>query len=414
MQKSALIKLCLSAAWLAVSGWMFAAPPPIQRGQLKRGAPVQTAQKPESVKEAAAPVKAAPVKAAPPKVSPAKQAPQKVLPARKLAPPKAAPAKKPAPPKPLPPKPAPPSVEPAKPAPPPPPAPARGVSCAPMAPYRGAIAIDADTGRVLFSDNMRKLAYPASVTKLMTFLLVLEDMQAGLYGPNDRAEASERAASMEPSKVDLRPGQSMTIDDLLLCIMVKSANDAAEVLAEHSALRHRRRRGAPTANVPPAELCAEFVERMNRRARELGMRDTRYASPNGLPPPGGSKRGFDVSTAADLVELGKVVVRMPKALSYTKRPWCKVTDGSGKPLLLAAHNYFLPGTKDKDGLGAPVPGCDGLKTGYTAASGSSIMLTASRNGRRVIVVVLGSAGRHNREKAAGAILRDALDAICIW
>ena len=414
MQKSALIKLCLAAAWLAVSSWMFAAPAPIQRGQLKRGAPVQTAQKPEPVKEAAAPVKAAPVKATLPKVSPTKPAPQKVLPARKLAPPKAAPAKKPAPPKPLPPKPAPPSVEPAKPAPPPPPAPARGVSCAPMAPYRGAIAIDADTGRVLFSDNMRKLAYPASVTKLMTFLLVLEDMQAGLYGPNDRAEASERAASMEPSKVDIRPGQSMTIDDLLLCIMVKSANDAAEVLAEYSALRHRRRRGAPTTNVPPAELCAEFVERMNRRARELGMRDTRYASPNGLPPPGGSKRGFDVSTAADLVELGKVVVRMPKALSYTKRPWCKVTDGSGKPLLLAAHNYFLPGTKDKDGLGAPVPGCDGLKTGYTAASGSSIMLTASRNGRRVIVVVLGSAGRHNREKAAGAILRDALDAICIW
>ena len=414
MQKSALIKLCLAAAWLAVSSWMFAAPAPIQRGQLKRGAPVQTAQKPEPVKEAAAPVKATPPKVSPTKPAPQKPALQKVLPARKLAPPKAVPAKKPAPPKPLPPKPAPPSAEPAKPAPPPPPAPARGVSCAPMAPYRGAIAIDADTGRVLFSDNMRRLAYPASVTKLMTFLLVLEDMQAGLYGPNDRAVASERAASMEPSKVDLRPGQSMTIDDLLLCIMVKSANDAAEVLAEHSALRHRRRRGAPTVNVPPADLCAEFVERMNRRARELGMRDTRYASPNGLPPPGGSKRGFDVSTAADLVELGKVVVRMPKALSYTKRPWCKVTDGSGKPLLLAAHNYFLPGTKDKDGLGAPVPGCDGLKTGYTAASGSSIMLTASRNGRRVIVVVLGSAGRHNREKAAGAILRDALDAICIW
>jgi D-alanyl-D-alanine carboxypeptidase (penicillin-binding protein 5/6) len=283
-----------------------------------------------------------------------------------------------------------------------------------MEPYRGAIAVDADTGRVLFSDSMRRLAYPASVTKLMTFLLVLEDMQAGLYGPNDRAEASALAASMEPSKVDLRPGQSMTIDDLLLSIMVKSANDAAETLAEHSALQHRRRRGAPTANVPPAELCAEFVDRMNRRARELGMRDTRYASPNGLPPPSGSKRGFDVSTAADLVELGKVLVRMPKALSYTKRPWCKVTDGTGKPMLLAAHNYFLPGTSDSKHLCAPIQGCDGLKTGFTAASGSSIMLTASRNGRRVIVVVLGSAGRHNRERAAGTILRDALDAICIW
>ena len=409
MQKSAFFKLCFSVAWLAVSSWMLAAPAPIQRGQLKRGAPAQTAQKPEPVKAAAAPVKAAPSK-----VSPAKPAPQKVLPARKLTPTKATPAKKTAPPKPLPPKPAPPSAEPGKPAPPPPPAPARGVACAPMVPYRGAIAVDADTGRVLFSDNMRRLACPASVTKLMTFLLVLEDMQSGLYGPNDRAEASALAASMEPSKVDLRPGQLMTIDDLLLSIMVKSANDAAEVLAEYSALQHRRRRGAPTANVPPAELCAEFVERMNRRARELGMRDTRYASPNGLPPPSGSKRGFDVSTAADLVELGKVLVRMPKALSYTKRPWCKVTDGSGKPMLLAAHNYFLPGTSDSKKLCTPVPGCDGLKTGFTAASGNSIMLTASRNGRRVIVVVLGSAGRHNREKAAGAILRDALDAICIW
>ena len=430
MQKSPLIKLFISAAWLAVSSWMFAAPAPIQRGQLKHGAPVQTAQKPEPVKEAAAPAKAAPstvspakpapqkalpAKPAPQKVLPAKKlAPQKVAPAKKLAPQKVAPAKKPVPPKPAPPKPEPPSAEPAKPAPPPPPAPAKGVSCTPMAPYRGAIAVDADTGRILFSDNMRRLGYPASVTKLMTFLLVLEDIQAGLYGPNDRAEASALAASMEASEVDIRPGQSMTVEDLLLAIMVKSANDAAEVLAEHSALRHRRRRGAQTANVPPAELCAEFVERMNRRARELGMRDTRYASPNGLPPPRGTKRGFDVSTAADLVELGKVVVRMPKALSYTKRPWCKVADGSGKPLLLAAHNYFLPGTKDKDGLGAPVPGCDGLKTGYTAASGSSIILTASRNGRRVIVVVLGSAGRHNRERAAGAILRDALDAVCIW
>ena len=294
----------------------------------------------------------------------------------------------------------------------PPPAPA--ASYGPRAPYRGAIAVDADTGRVLFADNMRTPGYPASVTKLMTFLLVLEDVQAGLYRLDDRAVASPLAASMEPSSVGLRPGQSMTIHDLLLSIMVKSANDAAETLAEHAALAHLRRRGAPPQDVSPADLCAAFVARMNRRAQELGMRDTRYASPNGLPPPGGSKRGFDVSTAADLVELGKVVVRMPKALSYTKRPWCKVTDGSGKPLLLAAHNYFLPGTKDKDGLGAPVPGCDGLKTGYTAASGSSIILTASRNGRRVIVVVLGSAGRHNREKAAGAILRDALDAICIW
>ena len=283
-----------------------------------------------------------------------------------------------------------------------------------MAPYRGAIAVDADTGRVLFSDNMHKLAYPASVTKLMTFLLVLEDIQSGLYGPDDRAPASQLAASMEPSSVGIRPGQSMTVHDLLLSIMVKSANDAAEVLAEHSASAHLRRRGELTPSVTPAALRAKFIERMNRRAKELGMRDTRFASPNGLPPPAGSRRGFDVSTAADLVQLGKAVVRMPKALSYTSRASCKVTGGDGTPLTLSAHNYFLPGTRDAQRLAVPLQGCDGLKTGYTERSGSSIMLTAHRKGRRVIVVVLGSAGRHERERAAGHILRDALDAISIW
>ena len=417
MQKSRLVQTCFSAAWLVAAGWMLAAPAPIRRGQLIHGAPQQQpaanatpapAAPAKATTAPAAPAKATPVKAGPVKAAPAKTAVvKKPPPVKKPVAAKPAPSVKPTPPA----RPAP-SVKPAPPAKPVPSHPT--ASFGPCAPYRGAIAVDADTGRVLFSNNMRRRGYPASVTKLMTFLLVLEDIQAGLYKLNDRATASVFAASMEPSKVDIRPGQSMTIDDLLLAIMVKSANDAAEVLAEYSALQHRRRRGAPTANVPPAELCAEFVERMNRRARELGMRDTRYASPNGLPPPSGSKRGFDVSTAADLVELGKVLVRMPKALSYTKRPWCKVTDGSGKPMLLAAHNYFLPGTSDSKKLCTPVPGCDGLKTGFTAASGNSIMLTASRNGRRVIVVVLGSAGRHNREKAAGAILRDALDAICIW
>jgi len=372
MQKSGLVKSSFVAAWLVASGWMFAAPAPIQRGPLKHGAqPPAAAQK--QVRS----------KPAPPKATPAK---------KPLHPKAAAPVRKPQPAKPV----------------------SAAASYVPRAPYRGAIAVDADTGRILFSDNMRTPGYPASVTKLMTFLLVLEDIQARLYGFNSRAVASPLAASMEPSSVGLRPGQSMTIHDLLLSIMVKSANDAAETLAEHSALAHRRRLGAPLEGATADELCAEFVERMNRRARELGMHDTRYASPNGLPPPRGSRRGFDVSTAADLVELGKVLVRMPKALEYTSCPSCTVTDGSGKPLTLVSHNYFIPKNPDPKRLCTPLPECDGLKTGFTAASGSSIMLTARRNGRRVIVVVLGSAGRHEREAAAGHILRDSLDAVSIW
>jgi len=409
MQKPGFVKLCSSAALLVAASWMFAAPAPIQRGPLLHGAPAQAAQKPASA-AAASPKAAAPKAAVAPKTVAPKAAPPKAVPAKKSLPPKAVSAKKPLPPKAAPAK----KPAPSKGTPPPSDAAAKSVQCFPREPYRGAIAVDADTGRVLFSDNMRTLAYPASVTKLMTFLLVLEDVQSGLYKLDDSAVASALAASMEPSKVDIRPGQSMTVNDLLLSIMVKSANDAAEVLAEHAALAHRRRRGAPTENVPAAELCEEFVARMNRRARELGMRDTRYASPNGLPPPNGSNRGFDVSTAADLVELGKILVRMPKALSYTSRASCKVTDGSGKPLTLAGHNYFISGTRDPQHLGTPLSECDGLKTGYTEKSGCSIMLTAKRNGRRVIVVVLGSRGRHNREKAAGTILRDALDAISIW
>jgi len=284
----------------------------------------------------------------------------------------------------------------------------------PRAPYRGAVAVDASTGRVLFADNEDTAGYPASVTKLMTFLLVLEDLQAGRYARTDRAAGSVYAAGMEPSKIDIRPGQTVAVEDLLFALMVKSANDAAVVLAEHAAWV----RGGGTGPIPQdaksRERVEAFVARMNRRAQELGMLKTRYESPNGLPPGLKERRGFDTSTAADLAKLARQVVRIPGALKYTSAVRYTIKEGLDQPRGLSTHNYFLPGSHDKDGLAHPVPGCDGLKTGYTAASGSSIALTACRNGRRVIVIVLGSAGRHQREAAAGNILRDALGALSFW
>ena len=284
----------------------------------------------------------------------------------------------------------------------------------PRIPYRSAIAVDIDTGRVLFADHERTTAYPASVTKLMTFLLVMEDVKAGLYGLSSPAAASAYAASMEPSKVDIRPGQTMTVEDLLYSLMIKSANDAAVVLAENSAWARSGGKGPLPPGTKGRAWVDAFVARMNRRAHELGMDSTRYASPNGLPPGAKEKRGFDISTAADIAKLCRHVVRMPGALKYTSCAYRTVTGGAQKPISLGTHNYFLPGSHDKDGYAHPVPGCDGLKTGYTAASGSSIALTASRNGRRVVVVVLGSAGRRTREDAAGNILRDALGAVSVW
>lgn len=284
----------------------------------------------------------------------------------------------------------------------------------PLAPYRGAIALDAGTRRVLFADHADRTAFPASVTKLMTFLLVLEDIAAGRCALADRVAGSAYAASMEPSRVGLLPGQTMSVEDLLFALMVKSANDGAVALAEHAAWIHGGGRGP----VPPAAdsraLVRAFVARMNRRARALGMASTRYESPNGLPPGREEARGFDTSTARDVATLCCALVRIDGALRFTSAAARTVTAGDGRPLFLATHNYFLPGSRDRDGYARPVPGCDGLKTGYTMASGSSIALTAARGARRVVVVVLGSAGRSAREAAAGQILQDALGALAVW
>lgn len=284
----------------------------------------------------------------------------------------------------------------------------------PLAPYRSAIAVDAGTGRVLFADHADRTAFPASVTKLMTFLLVLEDVQAGRYALSDRVAGSAYAARMEPSSVGLQPGQTMTVEDLLFALMVKSANDGAVALAEHAAWIHGGGRGPVPPSAESRELVRAFVARMNRRARELGMASTRYESPNGLPPGLKEARGFDTSTARDLAKLCRAVVRIDGALRFTSAAVKTVTAGNGKKLALVTHNYFLPGSRDTKGYARPVAGCDGLKTGYTRASGSSIALTAARNGRRVVVVILGSAGRHEREAAANRIFRDALDAVSVW
>lgn len=290
-----------------------------------------------------------------------------------------------------------------------------GAGKGPMDPYRGAIAVDADTGRVLFADNVDRTGYPASCTKIMTFLLVMEDVAAGRYSVSDRAVASAYAASMEPSSVGLKAGQSMTIDDLLYSLMVKSANDAAIVLAEHSAYRLRGPKAPPQSSIASAELVDAFVSRMNRRARELDMRSSRYASPNGLPPgPGIRGKDFDVSTARDLSKLARTVAVTPGALRYCSPAQKTVLDGKGEKLTLQNHNYFVKGNVDPKRCCEALPECDGLKTGYTQASGSSIVLTAKRRGRRVVVVVLGSSSRSSREAAADALLRDALASVSLW
>ena len=287
-----------------------------------------------------------------------------------------------------------------------------GVSCDP---YVGAISADADSGRILFTDRADKKGYPASVTKLMTALLVVEDVEAGKYSFADRAPASQRAISQQPSSVGIKLGQTMTIGDLCKSIMVKSANDAAVVLAEYAGL-HGVGAVSPKPDAKPGQSgeYEAFIARMNARAKELGMENTVYTSANGLPPEkdrrGNALRAFDSSTAGDLLKLAHEIIKHPKILEWTSLAKTTVTDGSGNPLELYNHNNFLAGTRDTP----KIEGCDGLKTGYTDAAGSSIVVTAKRKGRRVIVVVLSSAGRKLRDDNAARLVNDALGAVSGW
>ena len=272
-----------------------------------------------------------------------------------------------------------------------------------QSPYVGAISADAKTGRVLFQANADSAAYPASVTKLMTLLLVLEDVEAGKYDFSTSIVATDEATRLsEPSWLDLRPGQSMTVDDLLTALMVKSANDAAIALGVHSA-------GSFDA----------FVARMNARAKELGMTRTRYYNPNGLPPVSrdGNKvrrypwKEFNVSTCSDQLKLALELVKRPQVFRYTSQKIASVTDGSGQKQEFVNHNNLMVKNRQKvfnpDGTEA----VDGLKTGYIDAGGSSIILTGKRGDSRAIVIVLGSASAKERDESAGRLLLDALDAL---
>ena len=274
-------------------------------------------------------------------------------------------------------------------------------------PYVGAIAVDAQTGRVLFRDHSDALARPASVTKLMTALLVLEDVAAGKYNFNAVVTATPDVYKAEPSWVGVKPGETMTVDSLLYALMVQSANDAAIMLGVHS-----------------AGSLEGFVARMNGRAAQLGMSSTRYYNPNGLPPKrkNGAK-DFNVTTCEDQVKLAREILKHTRILKYTSvKVWPATYDGvrpiTGLNLAkqpeqrkFINHNNVM--VKDKlkiynpDGREA----IDGLKTGYIDAGGSSVVLTGVRNGKRAIVIVLGSDTARLRDDNARRLMIDALGAL---
>lgn len=269
-------------------------------------------------------------------------------------------------------------------------------------PYVGAIAVDATTGRVLFAENADVTAYPASITKLMTAFLVLDDVKAGRLSLGEMVTASPTRTKRDvhlrqPSAIGLRPGQSVSVDTMLKAIMVKSANDAAVFLAEKC-----------------SGSMEKFVERMNAKAAALGMKSTKFYNPNGLPPYklGAKGDGFNVSTASDLSKMAIALLKThPEILKYTSLKVCELDlPGQGR-IRFVNHNNVM--VKDKQKLINPdgSEAADGLKTGYINAGGSSIVLTGKRGNKRAIVVVLGSSSAAMRDNAASLRLEDALNAL---
>ena len=248
--------------------------------------------------------------------------------------------------------------------------------CISKVPYIGAIIVDADSGSVLFEDKADVPGYPASTLKLMTLLVIQEKIDAGQVKLSDMVKVSVAAAKTGGSQVYLDPKESFTVEELLYAMMIQSANDAAVALAEHVG-------GSKEA----------FVELMNAKAQQLGMANTHYASVHGLPPGAGQKN--DVSTARDMMTLSRELCKHPAVFTYTSVPYRQFRANTPKPFDMRTHNPFL-----KEG----VDGCDGFKTGYTATAGWSIVVTAKRSGRRIIVVVLGSEERKMRDAKARELL----------
>ena len=278
-----------------------------------------------------------------------------------------------------------------------------------QSPYVGVVSVDAATGRELFAERADQKAYPASVTKLMTAFVVLDEVAAGRVRLDEPVVASPTRTKADvhfrqPSCTGLRPGEAMTVDELLKALMVNSANDAAIFLAEKC------------AGTVPA-----FVAKMNAKAKALGMKSTVFYNPNGLPPPQGRYSAeFNVSTCRDLARMARALLKdHPRILDYTSlKTWDVTCLGkprldakSGRQIRWVNHNNVM--VKDKlkvlnpDGSEA----ADGLKTGCIDAGGSSVILTGRRNGRRALVVVLGSASSKDRDAAAARLLNDALTAL---
>ncbi|WP_292171734.1 serine hydrolase [Brevundimonas sp.] len=230
-----------------------------------------------------------------------------------------------------------------------------------------AIVVDAETGEVLFARNADARRYPASITKLMTLYLAFESLSKGDVKLTDTLTISIRAASEPPSKLGLAAGQTISLDNAMRATAVRSANDMAMAIAEHVGGSNDR-----------------FAARMTQKARELGMTQTVYVNPNGLPD------SRQITSARDLSILARAIMRdYPQYYAY-----------------LGQHDWAYNGRdyRNTNGLLHTGNGYDGLKTGYINASGFNLAASAVRGDKRLITIVLGGRSTASRNAHVAALM----------
>ena len=232
-----------------------------------------------------------------------------------------------------------------------------------------AILMEKETGTVLFEKNADEPGFPASVTKIMTLLLIMEAIDNGVFTPDDTVTASERAASFGGSCVYLEAGERMSVRDMLKCIAVVSANDCAVAMAEF--------------------LCGSeeaFVKKMNDRAKELELKHTHFSNCTGL-----FDDGQHYTTARDVAIMSRELIRHEAIKEYTTIWMDSIRDGS----------FDLANTNK---LVYWYPGCTGLKTGYTSTARYCLSATAERSGVEYIAVVMHGETADSRNRDAETLL----------
>ena len=228
-----------------------------------------------------------------------------------------------------------------------------------------AIVVDAKSGEILYAKHADSPRYPASITKIMTLYLTFEALASGKIHPDDKVVFSPHAAAQAPSKLGVRAGDSITVTEAIESMTTLSANDAAVAMGEKLGGTESR-----------------FAALMTLRAQELGMQNTHFSNANGLPD------SRNVATARDIAILSRAVMRdYPQYYHYFS-----LESFNFRGRQINSHNHLLG------------PGVDGLKTGFTNASGFNIAISGVRDNRRLIVVVMGGPTRVTRDQNAEDLL----------